>query len=62
MIWLLSASLVIVGMVLFGIGYKQNASLPASLKPHLLREEVVGVAFIIVGFWTLAVYAVMQIA
>lgn len=61
MIWVFSATMFFVGLILFGYGYKRNDRRPPALKLHLLNEEVVGVILMLIGIWTIAVYALVKL-
>jgi hypothetical protein len=58
MIYLLSATLIIVGLIIVGLGYRRQKRRPTE---RLLNEETLGVALILAGLWTLAGYAIVEV-
>ena len=58
MIYLVSATLTITGLIVLGLGYQSHRRRPAE---RLFNEEVLGVALILAGLWTLAGYAIVEV-
>jgi hypothetical protein len=60
MIWILSGVLFVAGLVVFVHGYLSQRR-PPSLRLHLLiNEELMGIALMLAGAWTLLVYGLVE--
>lgn len=61
MIWIISATLFFIGLILFGLGYRENERRPRALRYHLMNEEVVGAILMVAGLWTVAIWTLMRV-
>ena len=61
MIYLFCSGLVLAGLVAFALGLRASRRVPPSLRYRCFNEEVLGVALILAGLWTMVIYALVEV-